>query len=155
MLNGMIYPDRTGEMPEDWQLVDDNNQKLETKSIDFTIEGDENKIRAISLRITGDYSLWKQIIQDKLFMYSDDREGTAFGGGFDVTEPLYFTILLKSDALTLLSLMSFSLDDVTANLRSENFQFNCTNKYFLHSVTQKRGPLEMGLKMKDFVLDAK
>ena len=155
MLNGMIYPDRTGEMPKDWRLVYGTNEKLDTKNIEFTIEGDDDTIQAISLRLTGDYSLWKQITQDKLFMYSDEREGPVFGGGFDVTKTLFFTIHLKSDALTLLSIMSFSLDDVTNNLCSENFQFNCTSKYILDSVTQKRGPLEMGLKMKDVVSDTK
>ena len=155
MLNGMIYPDRTGEMPKDWKLVDGTNEKLDTKNIEFIIEGYDDTIQAICLRLTGDYSLWEQIIQDKLFMYSDEREGPVLGGGFDVTKPLFFTIHLKSDALTLLSIMSFSLDDVTNNLCSENFQFNCTSKYILDSVTQKRGPLEMGLKMKDVVLESK
>lgn len=147
-MTGLLYPDKIIDMPENWNLLDDQKQALSTKNISVTIEGTDNQLKAVMLRITADYSFWKQISMNQVFMYSSDREGPILGGGFDVTKPMFFTVFMKSEALTLLSLTTYSVETVAELLQSEKYTYNNAENYVLDTVTQEKGPLEIGLKMR-------
>lgn len=135
-------------MPDNWSLLDSEDQELSTTNISVTIEGTDNQLKAVMLRITADYSFWKHISLNEIFMYSSDREGPVLGGGFDVTKPMFFTVFMKSEALTMLSLTTYSLESIAELLQSEKFNYNYAENYVLDTVTQEKGPLEIGLKMR-------
>ena len=147
-MTGLVYPDKIIDMPENWSLLDGENQGLRTNNISVTIEGTDNQIKAVMLRITADYSFWKHISLNEIFMYSRDREGPILGGGFDVTKPMFFTVFMKSEALTLLSLTTYSIETIAELMQSEKFNYNYADNYVLDTVTQEKGPLEIGLKMR-------
>jgi hypothetical protein len=147
-MTGLVYPDKIIDMPDNWSLLDSEDQELSTTNISVTIEGTDNQLKAVMLRITADYSFWKHISLNEIFMYSSDREGPVLGGGFDVTKPMFFTVFMKSEALTMLSLTTYSLESIAELLQSEKFNYKYAENYVLDTVTQEKGPLEIGLKMR-------
>jgi len=143
----LLYPDKTGRLESSWTIQMPNGEPLPSNSIEVIIEGDDQLIQGVDLVIRGPHLLWKNIEAYHLFDYSTDRASAILGGPFDGNKEFIVRVRMKSDPLTVISLTSFSLDDVINNLQSDMFNSNLSTQYTLLSVTQQRGPIELGFQM--------
>ena len=132
-------------LPLDWREDSWENE-------DAKVLSQRHQLQGFILRFKGTMLQLKRIEKELLFSYDPSRRGPTLGGGFKEEQQLHFELALKSEKLTLLSLVS---DDI---LKTEDIFLNSTiseelrreNSYRLMSVTQplKENPrVEMGLKM--------
>lgn len=143
----LLYPDKTGLLNSSWTIQMPDGVPLPSNSIEVIIEGDDHLIQGVDLVIRGPHLLWKNIAECRLFDYSAERAGAILGGPFDDNKEFIVRVRMKSDPLTVISLTSFSLGDIINNLQSDMFNSNLSTQYTLLSVTQQRGPIELGFQM--------
>ena len=118
------------------------SQYLAVKDIVLTMFSNENKVEDIQLEFRGEHSIWERIISDGLFSYSEDVCGTIMGGRFSPKKEFIFTIRLKSEQVTILSILAESPSKaIDTLLRSkDNPAFSQQESYLLTSVMQQVTP---------------
>jgi len=170
----VIYPSFEFALPETWSLstrfddvvcqearawVESQERVLPLNWRDDVWEKSEDKIlsprhqlQGVLIRFKGTMLLWKRVEQERLFGFDENRASPILGGGFKEERLLHFELALRSEKLTLLSLVSddllkaeevFLSSSVSEELRKES-------SYRLMSVTQplESNPhVEMGLSM--------
>ena len=122
-------------------------EQLPSNSIEIIIKGGDHLIQAVDLLIRGPHSLRSTTEGCNTFEYSAERAWSILGVPFDYNKAFIVHVGMKSDPLTLISLTSFSLEDIVSNLQSDMFNNNLSTQYRLLSVTQQRSPIDLGFQM--------
>ena len=111
-----------------------------------------HQLQGFLIRFKGTMLQFRRIEQEFLFSYEPSRKGPILGGGFKEDRQLHFELALRSEKLTLLSLVS---DDI---LKAEDIflssaiseELRRESSYRLMSVTQpleQNSRVELGLRM--------
>jgi hypothetical protein len=169
----LIYPSLELPLPEGWSLKGPDGElpctdaRLWLESMERVLpEGWEeevgspdedplsprHQVHGLLLRFSGTAVLWRRIQAGWMLGYEAQRCGPIFGGGFKESRPLHFEAALRSEKVTLLSLVSDDLTQVRDVFldSSVSDELRDERSYRLLSVTQKleRNPkIEMGLQM--------
>ena len=119
---------------------------------DDKVLSSRHQIQGFLIRFKGSLLLWDRIRGEGLFGYEEHRAGPIFGGGFKEDSSMNFELALKSEKITLLTLVSddllkaeevFLRSAISEELRKES-------SYRLMSATQpllSNPQVEMGLSM--------
>ena len=169
----LIYPSLELPLPEGWSILSEQGElpctgaRLWVESMQRVLpEGWEkdvgspeedplspmHQLNGLLLRFTGNMDLWIRIKSLWMFGYEERRSGPILGGGFDDGRPLHFEAALRSEKLTLLSLVSDDLTQVRDVFldSSVSDELRDESSYRLLSVAQKMRSnpnIEMGLQL--------
>ena len=111
-----------------------------------------SQLVGISLRFQGDNRLWTMIKTELLLGYDPQRAGNIFGGSFDESRLFHFEAALRSEQLTLLSLMDYTVSQFTKQFVSGGLsqELKSDTSYRLTTVTQsfpKNPNVQIGMSM--------
>ncbi len=122
------------------------------ENADDKILSHRHQIQGFLVRFKGSMLLWKRIETEGLFGFDNLRAGPIMGGGFKEDRLLNFELALKSEKLTLLTLVSDDLLKAEKVFLSSSIaeEMRKETSYRLMSVTQpllSNPKVEIGLSM--------
>lgn len=129
---------------EEFAISEDNflSKHIQTKNVVVTIFSDENKVQDVHIEFHGDHSLWESITSNKLFSYSEAICGPIMGGSFRKHKDYIFTIKLREEQVTVLSILAEAPSRALHTLlqSTHNPAFSNLESYLLLSVMQQVTP---------------
>jgi len=129
---------------EEFALEEDNflSKRLPIKKVLVTIFSHGNKVIDTRIEFTGDNLLWERIMEKSMFSYKEDICGPIMGGRFKNNKDFVFTIGLKPDQVTILSILAEGPSNALKTLLSaeHNPAFHDFTSYRLLAVMQNVTP---------------
>ena len=118
------------------------SQYLFVKDIVLTMFSNENTVEDIQLEFRGKHLIWEKIISGGPFSHSEEICGTIMGGRFSPKKDFIFTVRMKSEQKSILSILADSPSNAIETLlkSKDNPAFSQQESYLLTSVMQHATP---------------